>query len=222
MWKVAIPNFQRLFAIFFAVLICKVTLSVLFEYRNYLPPNFNSEFLRGRESYFWGAYRWAFYTHLVSGPLALVLGTLLVSDHFRRAVPAWHRRLGRLQVANVLLLMVPSGLWMACYAASGAVAGAGLAALAIATATCITLGWRTAVKKQFGVHRTWMLRTYLLLCSAVVIRIVGGLATVTQYDGLWVYPVSCWGSWLLPWLIFETHRFFQSRQATYGRASVTI
>ncbi|MCE9556204.1 MAG: hypothetical protein K8T91_22885, partial [Planctomycetes bacterium] len=56
---------SRLLTILAAVLIWKVTLSVVLGYRNYVPPNFESDFLLGRETYFWGPYRWAFYTHLV-------------------------------------------------------------------------------------------------------------------------------------------------------------
>jgi hypothetical protein len=108
-----------------------------------------------------------------------------------------------MQVACILLLVVPSGLWMARYAATGAVAAAGLGSLAIVTAACATFGWRAAVARRFDVHRRWMWRTYILLCSAVVIRLIGGLATVLHFDALWLYPLSAWTSWLLPLLIFE-------------------
>lgn len=189
-----------------ALLIFKVTLSVVAGYRQYLPPDFNSDFLLGREAYFFGPYRWAFYAHLVSGPLTLVAGTILVSERFRRWVPKWHRQLGKFQVACVLLVLTPSGLWMAWYAVSGAIAGAGLALLAVATATCTALGWRAAVARRFDEHRRWMWRTYLLLCSAVVIRLIGGLATVFDVDALWVYPLSSWASWLVPLLVYECWR----------------
>src|SRR6478609_5606002 len=95
------------------LLIAKVTVTVLVGYRDYLPPNFNADFLLGRESYFFGAYSWAFYIHLLSGPPSLILGTILISETFRRRFPRWHRRLGRFQVTNILLLVAPSGLWMA-------------------------------------------------------------------------------------------------------------
>ena len=189
-----------------ALLICKVVLSVVIGYRDYLPPNFDSHFLLGRAAYFWGAYSWAFYAHLVAGPATLLLGTILISERFRRFAPRWHRRLGRVQVAAILLLIVPSGLWMARYAATGAVAGAGLASLAIVTAACTLMGLRAAVQRRFDVHRRWMWRTYLLLCSAVVIRLIGGLATVCQFDALWLYPLSAWASWLVPLLVFEAWR----------------
>jgi hypothetical protein len=192
------------------LLIVKVTLSVLIGYRDYLPPDFTSDFLLGRESYFYGPYGWAFYVHLVSGPAALVAGTILVSDRFRQWAPKWHRRLGRLQIANVLLLVAPSGFWMAGYAATGAAAGAGLAALAIATAVCAAAGWRAAVARRFVEHRRWMWRTYLLLCSAVVIRLIGGMATVMEIDAEWIYPVSCWVSWLGPVVIFESMRLVEA------------
>jgi uncharacterized membrane protein len=190
------------------VLIVKVTLSVVVGYRQYVPPDFGSDFLLGREAYFYGPYSWAFYAHLISGPTSLIVGTILVSDRFRQWAPKGHRRLGRLQIANVLLVVAPSGLWMAWYAATGAVAGAGLGLLAIATAACAAAGWRAAVARRFQEHRRWMWRTYLLLCSAVVIRLIGGTATALHVDAEWVYPVSAWASWVGPLAVFETWRPF--------------
>jgi hypothetical protein len=92
---------------------------------------------------------------------------------------------------------------MAWYAATGAIATAGLGSLAIATAACVLFGWRAAVERRFSDHRRWMGRTFMLLCSAVVIRMIGGLATVSGLDALWLYPLSTWASWLVPLLVFE-------------------
>jgi hypothetical protein len=201
------------------VLIIKVTLTVLLGYRDYLPPNFQADFLLGRERYFWGAYSIAFYIHLAAGPLSLLLGTLLLSDRFRQAAPRWHRRLGRFQAAGILLFLVPSGLWMAPYAQTGLVAAAGLAVLAIATAACTLLGWRAAVARRFDAHRRWMSRTYLLLLSAVVIRLIGGLATILHSDALWLYPLSVWASWLLPLLAFESFRLLGPKSVRFATSN---
>lgn len=202
-----------------AVLIAKVTISVLLGYLDYWPPHFDSDFLRGREAYFWGPYHWAFYTHLVSGPVALVLGALLVNARFSKRVPRWHRRLGRIHAACVLLLLTPSGLWMACYAATGAVAAAGLASLAIATAACVALGWKAAAARRFSDHQRWMSRCFVLLCSAIVIRMIGGFATVVRWDVDWLYPASAWASWLVPLIIFESAQFLEWRG--HARRSAT-
>lgn len=56
------------------LLVCKTIVSVLFTFRDYFPPNFRSDFLLGRNEYFFGAYQWAFYTHIISGPFALFSG----------------------------------------------------------------------------------------------------------------------------------------------------
>ncbi len=185
------------------VLIIKVIISVVSNYHNYFPPNFAFDFLRGRERHFLGVYRWAFYAHIISGPITLVLGLFLVGERSRTRFPKWHRSLGRLQVACVLLVVTPSGLWMAYYAAAGSIAAVGLAALAIATAVCVALGARSAVMVRYSDHRRWMWRCYLLLCSAVALRVIGGLATVTGVAAPWVDSLATWMSWLVPLTAFE-------------------
>jgi len=184
-------------------LILKVTAAVMWNYHNYFPPNFNSDFLRGRQHYFGGSYQWAFYVHIIAGPPALVLGLVLLSERFRQRFPKWHRSLGRFQALNVLFLLAPSGLWMAFRAQSGPIAGVGFVVLAILTATTLVLGWRTAVKRQFADHRRWMWRCFLLLCSTVVLRLTAGLVTVTAIQATWIDPLSAWASWLVPLAAFE-------------------
>lgn len=193
------------------VLILKVTVEVMLGYRNYLPPDFNSDFLRGRGGYFFGAYQWAFFPHIAAGPVSLIVGMLLVSERFRRRFPKWHRVLGRVQVANVLLLVAPSGLWMALYAAAGTVAAVGFAMLACLTAGTTALGWRAAMQRRFSVHRRWMSRSFLLLCSAVVIRLTGGLATVLDSHAGWFDSASAWGCWVVPLAAFELGSRFKLR-----------
>jgi hypothetical protein len=64
-----------------------------------------------------------------------------------------------------------------------------------------------------------MWRTYLLLCSAVVIRLFGGLATVFAFDPPWVYPTSVWASWLVPLAVFELRRFVNAPSASIAARS---
>jgi hypothetical protein len=193
----------QLLAFAAVLLILKVTVSVVAGYRDYFPPNFRSDFLLGRESYFFGLYQWAFYTHIAVGPATLLIGLVLVGDWFRTHYPKWHRSLGKLQGMLVLMLLCPSGLWMAQYAQTGAVAGVGLSLLAVATAVCVLLGWRAAVQRRFVDHRRWMLRCFLLLCSAVVLRVIGGFVAVTGIGTDWAYPFATWVSWLGPLAVFE-------------------
>ena len=197
------PTLQRALAVLAGLLILKVTVSVLLGYRDYFPPNFDSDFLRGREAYFSGTYQWAFYTHIASGPVSLMFGLILISEGLRMRFPKQHRTLGKTQVALVLLLLVPSGLWMSYYAETGAIAAIGFASLAIATGFCVLCGWRSAVKRRFAEHRRWMWRCFLLLCSAVVLRLMGGMASMADVEPAWSYPLAAWASWLAPLAAFE-------------------
>ena len=143
---------KRLLPLLAGLLILRVTIVVVLNYRNYLPPDFESDFLQDREQYFWKGYHWAFYAHLVSGPLSLILGMILISDRFRTRFPNWHRYLGRLQAINVLFLVAPSGLLMAYYAMTGPIAAMGFAVLAIVGNIVTSWSWFGANELGVGLH----------------------------------------------------------------------
>jgi hypothetical protein len=206
MKKTDASSLHTLLKLLTCILICKIVIGVVLSYRDYIPPNFTSDFLQGRKGYFFGSYQWAFYAHITSGPMSLVLGMILLNERFRRQYSYWHRCIGRVQIACVLLLVAPSGLWMACNAHAGLIAETGFGVLAIATAVCVALGWRSAVKRRFAEHRRWMSRCYALLFSAVVLRFIGGLATVAGVESEWAYSVAAWASWVLPLVAYEVSR----------------
>ncbi len=205
----------RIAQVLACLLVCKTTLVVLLTFPDYFPPSFRSDFLLGRKAYFFGPYQWAFYTHIVAGPITLLNGLILLNDFVRQRFPTWHRCLGRVQVACVLFLVAPSGLWMAWYAATGTVAAAGFAVLAVVTVVCATKGWRAAMHRRFGEHRRWMLRCYVLLCSAVLLRVIGGLSDVLGVG--WTYPYAAWLSWLLPLFVLESLPIIRDRLTSSDR-----
>lgn len=194
---------RRVLAGLAVLVVLKVTVQIVLGYPSYFPPSFVSDFLRGRESYFFGVYQWAFYPHIAGGPIALLLGLLLLSERFRVRWPRGHRLLGKVHVANVLLVVAPSGLWMAGFTPLGRFAATGFALLSVLTFTCTALGWRAAVCKRFHTHRRWMWRSYLLLSSAVVLRLFGGFGASLGVMPAWYDPVTAWASWILPVAVFE-------------------
>lgn len=194
-------NLASIVKLLACLLILKTIVAVLENFPDYFPPNFRSDFLLGREGYFFSWYQWAFYVHILTGPFTLMAGLVLLSEGLRNRFPKWHRRLGRVQVATILLLLTPSGLAMAWYAATGPIAAGGFAVLAVITAVCAALGWQAAVHRRFKAHRQGMLRCYVLLCSAVVLRVIGGVSDV--YGIEWTYPIAAWVSWLVPLAILE-------------------
>ena len=194
---------KRILALAVGLLIVKVTVEVMLGYVNYFPPDFSSDFLRGRSDYFFGPYQWAFYAHIASGPPALFLGLLLLGDQFRNRFPKWHRLLGRFHTLNALCVLLPSGLWIAPYSVPGRSAAISFVVLSVLTGLFIALGWRAAVRRHFAVHRRWMWRSFVLLCSAVVLRLLGGAGVTMSIDAPEFYIATSWVSWLLPWAVLE-------------------
>ena len=186
------------------VLILRVLVTILANYPDYFPPDFGSLFLQGREATFAGAYRPAFYVHIFCGPFVLLNGLILLSERVRRRHGGLHRVLGRVQVAVLLLFVLPSSVVMSRHAFGGWPAGVSFLALSAATAVCAVVGVVHARHRRYDRHRRWMLRCYVLICSAVVLRLVSGaagLVGVPSPEG--AYVVAAWVSWLVPLAVFE-------------------
>lgn len=194
-------------------LILRVLVSILANYPDYFPPNFDSLFLQGREATFRGVYRLAFYVHIAAAPLVLVNGLILLNQAFLRRHRGWHRVLGQVQVGVLLLLVLPSSVVMSRHAFGGWPAGLSFLLLSATTAICAIAGVVEARRRRFDRHRRWMMRCFVLLCSAVVLRLVSGAAGligVPSPEG--AYIVAAWASWLVPLMVVEIAERWPARR----------
>jgi uncharacterized membrane protein len=186
------------------VLILRVLVTILANYPDYFPPNFDSLFLEGREATFTGVYRPAFYVHIFSGPIVLFNGLILLSEHIRRHHRSLHRALGWVQVVVLLSFVLPSSVVMSRYAFGGWQAGLSFLFLSVATATCAVVGVVHATRRRYDRHRRWMLRSYILICSAVALRLISGLlGELGVPSPECAYIIAAWSSWLLPLAAYE-------------------
>lgn len=198
----------RWFAI---ALILRVLATILANYPDYFPPNFESLFLQGREATFTGAYRLAFYVHIFSSPFVLLNGLILLSEYVRRHCGGIHRVLGRIQVGVLLLFVLPSGAVMSLNAFGGWLAGLSFLLLSAATASCAVVGVVYARRRLYARHRRWMLRSYVLICSAVALRLISGAAELLGVSSPeYAYIIAAWSSWLLPLAAFEIVEHFRT------------
>ena len=194
-----------------ALLVVRVTISVVMGYVDYFPLNFYSQFLTGRKDYFFGTYQVAFWIHILFSPLVIFSSLWLLSGTMRRHYPRVHRWLGRVHVLVVLVLVAPTGLWMSFYALTGMWAGSAFALSSIATFVCALMGWRSAMSRRFAEHQLWMNRCFLLLCSAIVLRVLSGAATVLKSEEIMTYPVFAWISAVVPVTMYEVVRRLKRR-----------
>ena len=195
------------------VLILRVLIVILMEYRFYFPPDFDrSFFLAGRRPSFAGWYSVGFYTHIISGPCAIVLVvTLLVTGNSKR-FKQLHRWSGRLLALVTILAVCPGGIIMATRSQAGPIAGWGFGALAVCTLGSVSWTAVLAIKKRFKSHSVWAWRSGILLCSPIVLRLGTGLFYISGIESLNTYRFLAWGSWLLPLLIFEGVRRFKTKK----------
>jgi hypothetical protein len=191
----------------------RMFLGILYEYRFYFPPDYErSAFLSGRRYNFVTTYQVAFYVHLASGPLTLVLASVSWFTAHRKKSSitlAIHRYVGRLQMAIVLGLMLPSGLVMSTEAYGGVISRAGFLSLTLATATTAGIGWWHARNRRFASHRIWMTRCAILLFSPLLLRVIAGTCILMQWESVWTYRANAWASWTVPWLVWECFQHFR-------------
>jgi len=187
-----------------AILLTKVFLSILWEYRGYFPADFESAFLSGKRAVFHGNYRVAFYAHILSGPIALLLATLLIITGGRVHLRRWHRRAGKVLLALSLLVMLPSSLVMAKNAYAGPVAALGFASLAITTGFSLILAAQFAANGKIKKHQKWAIRSFVLLISPLILRIVSGCLIWLDWESEFAYSSNAWLSWMIPLAVLES------------------
>ncbi len=168
----------------------------------YFPPQFDFGFLIGRQSYFYSWYAVAFYIHVISSPIALFLGLVQSVDWLRNRSRSVHRTIGYGYTIAVIVFAAPSGLAMSVKANGGVSAATAFALLAIWTSVATWRGFSWARRGDFVKHQEWMTRSYLLICSAVLLRFFAAVAARFELDFL-TYGEMAWLSWLPSLLIYE-------------------
>ncbi len=146
----------------------------------------------------------AFYLHILLAPVVLLNGLILLSAYARRHHRGAHRLLGRLQLVLLLMVVLPSSAVMSRHAFGGWPAGLSFLLLSAATAVSAIAGVVYARRRRYDLHRRWMLRSYVWICSAVALWLISGAAEqigVSKAED--AYIVAAWSSWLVPLAGYE-------------------
>jgi len=176
------------------ILISIVTLSMLKGIVQYYPLRDNVGFLQFKQGYlniWW--WKIAFYTHVFTIIFALIAGFSQFSNYLLRHHKKVHRLIGKIYIYDVLLVNFPFTMILAIYA-NGLLTGK----TAFVVLDCLwfwfTLKAVTEIRKgNIKDHRNYMIRSYALTLSAVMLRcwkIV--ISSVITIDPLHLYMIDAW------------------------------
>jgi uncharacterized membrane protein len=114
--------------------------------------------------------RWLLLPHMVFGGVAMLIGPLQFSSRLRSARGRLHRSLGRIYLASVMAAATMA-IYIPIYLAQNRLYLAGTIMHAgtwfVATLIAAAFAWR----RQFFQHRQWIVRSYALTFSFVIVRI---------------------------------------------------
>jgi len=103
--------------------------------------------------------------HVVAAAVYAVLGAFQFARQFRRRHRTWHRRAGRILIVGGLLVAFSALTMTLVYAqkpGTGDVLYVTRLVVGSAMAACLILGFSAARRRDFAVHRAWMMRAYAL------------------------------------------------------------
>ncbi|MEO5892383.1 MAG: DUF2306 domain-containing protein [Ferruginibacter sp.] len=171
----------------------------------YIPLKPDTAFLQLKQAYLpIKIWRVSFYVHVFSSLVALLAGFTQFSKNFLKSKPVLHRKLGYVYVINILCVTGPSGLIMSFYANGGLSSRIAFTLLAVLWISFTALALYKALRKNFGVHRAFMIRSYALTLSALSLRawkvVFAEFTNIAPMDR---YRIIAWLGWGLNLLIAE-------------------
>jgi hypothetical protein len=148
--------------------------------------------------YYWPA-KWWLVAHIGGGSVALTLGMFQFSGTLRRKFVKVHRWMGRLYLGGVLVGSV-GAIYMGIEVSPNKGFGIALEFLALAWLTTSGMAYVAVMRRQFAVHREWMIRSYVVTFGFVLFR-MGSRWHVFAGLGHAVQPVMlAWACWAVPLL----------------------
>jgi len=151
----------------------------------------------------------AFYTHIILGGIALLIGWLQFSLKLRRRNLPVHRAVGKIYVICVLLSSL-AGIGIGVFATGGLIAATGFICLGIIWFTTTLFAYLKIRNRQVEQHRRLMIYSYAACFAAVTLRIWLPVLISVFGDFIIAYSIVAWLSWvpniLVAALIVRTHK----------------
>ncbi|MCB0706781.1 MAG: DUF2306 domain-containing protein [Saprospiraceae bacterium] len=141
-------------------------------------------------------YLLGFYTHILGGGLALLIGWAQFFPKLRKKHLKLHQTSGKIYVLAVGASGI-AGLGISFFATGGLIAASGFFGLALAWLISTWSAYAHIKKKEIDAHQRWMIRSYALCFAAVTLRIYLPLFTAGFHmDFIPAYQIIAWLCWV--------------------------
>jgi Predicted membrane protein (DUF2306) len=153
-------------------------------------------------------FRSAFYVHITSALVVMVVGIWQFFPIFLRKKPVLHRFFGKIYVFGILILAAPSGMVLAYFANGGLTSRVGFSLQCIVWFALTAAAFREILRKNWQLHIHLMLRSYAVTMAAWSLRTESYF--LFYYLGtkpIETYQAVTWLSWvgnlvLIEWAIY--------------------
>lgn len=140
-------------------------------------------------------WQYLFYTHIIFGGLALLIGWMQFVPKWRTKNLALHRQIGKIYVFSVLLSAI-SGFYIALFAEGGFWPSLGFSCLAIIWFYTTLMAYKTIRKKQIARHQLMMVYSYASCFAAVTLRIWLPILILSIGNFKTAYTIVAWLCWI--------------------------
>ena len=156
----------------------------------------------------------AFYLHIITAPIALVIGPFQFSKRFRAKSIRRHRLMGRMYCATVFLAGA-TGVLIGFNAKGGLIAQSGFVLLAVIWLIATFRALQVVKRGQIALHQEWMIRSFALTFAAVTLRIFLPAQLMVGISIDIAYPVVAWLCWVPNLVVVEY--FIRRSRVSKGR-----
>jgi len=163
-----------------------------------------------------------FATHVLLAAIVTLGGLLQFVPVIRKRAPAFHRWNGRLFFL-VAYVMALSGLWLTWirHTYLSPISGIAVSVDGVLILLFATIAWRLALRRDFGAHRRWAMRAFMVVNGVWFLRI-GIMAWALTTRGLGMNDtlsgpadiVLQFGAYLVPLAVLEV--YFRAQTSRYA------
>ena len=154
-------------------------------------------------------FRIAFYVHITTSLIVMGTGIFQFFPVILRKFPRFHRLMGKMYIALILLLAAPSGLVLAVYANGGLAAKVGFTIQCFVWWFTTYFAFMEIKRGNIAKHIDMMLRSYAVTLAAMSLR----LESYIMYYAFETKPIETyltvtWLSWVGNLLLIELFIYF--------------